>query len=174
MILWLVGMMGTGKTSAGRRAASDLGVTFVDLDQAIEEKHGATIAEIWKADGETRLRILESEVISEIAEEKGGNGFDSIVATGGGAVLLTENVNAMRSSGVVVWLDATADTLAVRVKTGPERPLLAVADDPLTVLSRLMEERQGIYHDSSDYRIPVDMVDVGGVAQKIKEIWKNF
>ena len=99
--LWLIGMMGSGKTTVGELIAGETGLTFMDTDSLIETEQGRSIGSIWEAEGQESFRDLESEQINGIATA----GQDCVVATGGGAVLRLENIAAMRRCGTVVWLD---------------------------------------------------------------------
>lgn len=175
MILWLIGMMGAGKTSAGRLVASELDIGFVDVDEWVEEKSGRTIADIWESLGETEFRILESEAISAIVEARGGPGDpDLIAAAGGGSILQPGNVTAMKSSGVLVWLDAAPETAAARIGNDHGRPLVDSVADPSTALARLSEERRSRYADASNYRVAVDQLGVVEVAEAVRELWNRL
>lgn len=174
MIMWLVGMMGTGKTSVGRQVASDLGVDFVDVDRFIEEKHARSISEIWRESGEIEFRRLESAAISEIANAGSGSDQDSIIATGGGAVLSGGNVRAMKSVGILIWLDASVATLAGRLGGSRDRPLLGGVSDPDLVLSTLAEEREETYKTVADHRVEVDDRVASEVAEVVKGIWTTL
>ncbi len=159
--IWLVGVMGAGKTTTGRLAASLLGVPFRDTDELIESQAGMKISEIWARDGEEGFRALESAVIASLA------GSDGIVATGGGAVLDPDNRRAM--TGVVVWLTASPQTVADRVDSAG-RPLLAgsgVTERVATVLA----EREAIYLDLATDVVATDGLDEDAVAERIARLW---
>ena len=137
--LYLVGMMGAGKSAVGRPLADALGYRFVDADTVLEGAAGRTIPEIFASEGEAQFRQLETAVLGQIS------GWHSlVVATGGGVVTRPENWGHMRQ-GVVVWLDAPAQLLLTRLgsDTTP-RPLLQ-ADDPGSRLRQLLAERQPLY-----------------------------
>ncbi|MFN4867865.1 MAG: shikimate kinase [Cyanobium sp.] len=137
--LYLVGMMGAGKSAVGRPLADALGYRFVDADTVLEGAAGRTIPEIFASEGEAQFRQLETAVLGEIS------GWHSlVVATGGGVVTRPENWGHMRQ-GVVVWLDAPAEQLRARLGSDPTpRPLLQ-ADDPGSRLRQLLTERQPLY-----------------------------
>ena len=115
----LVGMMGAGKSSVGRRLAARLGVPFVDADVEIEKAAGMTISEIFAAHGEPYFRAGETRVIARLLE-----GGPQVLATGGGAFMNADTRAAIRAKGISVWLRATLDVLNRRIKRRGDRPLL--------------------------------------------------
>jgi len=137
--LYLVGMMGAGKSAVGRPLADALGYRLVDADTVLEAAAGCTIAEIFANDGEEKFRQLETTVLGQIS------GWHSlVVATGGGVVTRAENWGHLRQ-GVVVWLDAPAPQLLARLGRDPTpRPLLQAAD-PAGRLQQLLAERAPLY-----------------------------
>ena len=137
--IYLIGMMGAGKSAVGRPLAEALGYRFLDADDALEQVAGRTIPEIFSTDGEAGFRELETAVLGQIA------GWHSlVVATGGGVVTRPENWGHMRQ-GVVVWLDAPAPLLLQRLRAdSTPRPLLQ-AGDPRARLSELLAQRQPLY-----------------------------
>jgi len=141
----LVGMMGSGKSSIGRRLALVLELPFIDADAEIETAAGMTIEEIFRDRGEPYFRLGEERVIRRILQ----NG-PQIVSTGGGAVLSAQTRAAIAQSGVSIWLDAPVDLLLQRVSRRDNRPLLKT-EDPRAVLERLLSER-GKYYAEADLR----------------------
>ena len=135
----LVGMMGAGKSSVGRRLAARLGVPFVDADVEIEKAAGMTISEIFAAHGEPYFRAGETRVIARLLD-----GGPAVVATGGGAFMREETRDRIRSKAVSLWLKADADIIMKRVKRRADRPLLQTAD-PAATVGRLIEEREPVY-----------------------------
>ena len=145
--LYLVGMMGAGKSAVGRPLAEALGYRFLDADTALEQVAGRSIPDLFAAEGEAGFRDLETQVISGIAQW-----HSLVVATGGGIVLRPENWGVMRQ-GVVIWLDAPEPLLLERLRHDPTpRPLLQ-SEDPAGRLSQLLEQRRPLY-DQADLRIP--------------------
>jgi shikimate kinase len=139
--IFLVGMMGAGKTSVGRVLAKRLGKTFYDSDHVIEERTGVKIPVIFEIEGEAGFRARESAVIDEITA------LDEIVlATGGGAVLSEKNRGYLKSRGTVVYLRATAKDLLNRTRHDRNRPLLQTTD-PRARLAELYEERDPLYRE---------------------------
>jgi shikimate kinase len=136
----LVGMMGAGKSTIGRRLSARLHLPFLDADNEIELAHaGMTIPEIFAAYGEPYFRDGEARVIARLLE-----GGPAVLATGGGAFMREETRNRIRDKAVSVWLKADADTIMRRVKRRADRPLLQTPD-PAATIGRLIEEREPIY-----------------------------
>ena len=140
--LYLVGMMGSGKTSTGRPLAERLGYGFVDADAVIEQAAGCSIPEIFERDGEAGFRSLESQVLSAISQR-----HSLVVATGGGVVTQPENWGLLHS-GIVIWLDVVPEQLLQRLKADSTvRPLLQTAD-PEAALNALLNERRSLYAEA--------------------------
>jgi shikimate kinase len=136
----LVGMMGAGKSTIGRRLASRLRLPFLDADTEIELAHaGMTIPEIFAAHGEPYFRDGEARVIARLLD----NG-PVVLATGGGAFLREETRNRIRDKAVSIWLKAEADIIMRRVKRRADRPLLKTVD-PAGTVERLIGEREPFY-----------------------------
>jgi shikimate kinase/3-dehydroquinate synthase len=135
----LVGMMGSGKTSVGRRLAERLDLPFADADAAIETAAGMNIPEIFAQRGETEFRLGERRVIARLLAEE-----PKVLATGGGAFMAEETRARIREHGVSVWLKADPEVLMKRVRKRSNRPLLKTAD-PEATLRRLLEERTPTY-----------------------------
>lgn len=137
----LVGMMGVGKSSVGRRLAAALHCPFVDADDAIEESAHMTIPEIFDSFGEDYFRDGERRVIARLIEE---NESCKVIATGGGAFCNDETRALILDKAIAVWLDSDIDTLVERTSRKDNRPLLREGD-PREILTRLREERQVAY-----------------------------
>jgi shikimate kinase len=165
--IWLVGMMGSGKTTSGRIAAATLGIGFTDIDGIVEEEDGRTISEIWEAEGEAGFRKREAAAVAIAARH------DGIVATGGGSVIDLSNRQLMSSTGPVVWLDIS--TRAALARLGEEtttRPLLG-GSDPNEALERLDAERRPIYRLMATHHIECDGREPEAVAAEIEAIWRG-
>lgn len=160
--LWLIGMMGSGKTTVGRLVAESIGRRFVDLDTVIAERSARTVDAMMR-DDEARFRRAEVDAVVEVA------GQPVVVATGGGVVLDGGSVARMRASGLVVWLEVGVRVLTERVGDGAGRPLLG--DDPVGALERILGEREALYREAADA-----VVDAGGepsaVAARVCSVWE--
>lgn len=135
----LVGLMGVGKSSVGRRLASALGLPFCDADTEVEAAAGRSIPEIFAALGEPAFRDGERRVISRLLE-----GPPHVLATGGGAFMSPETRELIKSRAVSVWLKADLDVLAQRLGRKDSRPLL-IGKDPMEVLRAQAEARYPVY-----------------------------
>ena len=135
----LVGMMGAGKSTIGRRLAARLQLPFSDADTEIETAHRMTIPEIFQNYGEPYFRDGEARVIARILE-----GRPVVLATGGGAFMREETRNRIRDKAVSIWLKADVDIIMKRVKRRADRPLLQT-EDPAATVSRLLEAREPVY-----------------------------
>ncbi len=160
----LVGMMGAGKTSVGKRVARRLGWQHVDADHCIEARAGRTIPEIFAADGEAGFRRIETDTLDDILRRA----ERTVVSTGGGAVLAPDNRTLLRARATVVWLRARPETLLQRVRGGKGRPLLA--DDPVGSLRRLDAERRPAYADAAHVVVDVDGLTTDQVADVVVAI----
>jgi shikimate kinase len=138
----LVGMMGAGKSSIGRRLAARLGIPFIDADAEIEAAAGMTIEEIFADYGEASFRSGETRVIARLLEAG-----PQVLATGGGAFMHPETRAVIRRNGVSVWLKADFDVLLRRVKRRSDRPLLKTTD-PAETLRKLLADRDPIYAEA--------------------------
>lgn len=151
--IWLTGFMGTGKSRLARPLATALGWDALDVDALIQQRTGDSITAIFERGGEAAFRVIESEIIAEVAQRS-----NIVVATGGGAILAEANRALMRERGYVVCLEARPDTIAARIRQSgasvSERPLLTGAD-PLTRIAALKEARQPLYAQA-DFVIHTD------------------
>ncbi len=146
----MVGLMGCGKSSIGRRLAITLGLPFIDADDEIERAALKSIPEIFADHGEAYFRDGERKVIKRLL----GNG-PQVLATGGGAFMNAETRAAIKADGISVWLRADLDVLMRRVAKRDNRPLLK-ADDPVAVMKSLMDQRYPVYAEAD---ITVDSRD---------------
>ena len=168
--LYLVGMMGSGKTSTGRPLAERLGYGFVDADAVIEQVAGCTISEIFERDGEEEFRSLETQVMRSISER-----HSLVVATGGGVVTRTENWGMMHQ-GIVIWLDVERRQLLERLQSDTtQRPLL-MTGDPAETLDEILKQRRPLY-DEADLTVVIESesadVVADGIIQLLPELIKD-
>ena len=146
----LVGMMGVGKSTVGRRLASALELPFVDSDDELVARTGRTVAEIFAADGEPAFRVLEAEVMADLLASDRA----TVIAAAGGAVLAPATRAWLRERSTVVWLRAPVDVLVERTSGGTHRP--ALADDPRATLERMEDDRSAVYAEVADVVIDAD------------------
>lgn len=142
--VYLVGMMGAGKTTVGRKLSKATGCDFVDLDQQIEAATGVSVATIFEIEGEAGFRQREMQALIQAAMQG-----QLIVATGGGAILNPLNRVRMQGSGLVVYLHASPTMLYTRTRHDKNRPLLQVAD-PLARITQLTLRRDPLYREVAD------------------------
>lgn len=142
--IFLVGLMGAGKTTVGRLLARHLGKTFIDADQELEARTGVRIPVIFELEGEAGFREREAALLAELVQRR-----DIVLATGGGAVLRPENRALLAKNGIVVYLDAAVDDLYARTRHDRNRPLLQTAD-PRARLKELHESRDPLYREIAD------------------------
>ena len=138
-LICLVGMMGAGKTTVGKRLARRLGWAFVDSDRELEARLGVSIPTIFDLEGEAGFRRRESELVQELALRRG-----TILATGGGAILDPENRRVLHEQAHVVYLRATVQDLWLRLRRDTTRPLLR-APDPRARIEALVRDREPLY-----------------------------
>ena len=161
--IFLVGPMGSGKTTIGRQLAKQLNLTFFDSDHEIENRTGANIPLIFELEGEDGFRKRETAMIDELT------GKDNIVlATGGGAVLAAENRNMLRQRGHVIYLSASIEQLWERTRLDKNRPLLQT-DNPKEKITLLLEQRDPLYREVAD-----SIIDTGNgnLKSTLKQIQK--
>lgn len=163
MNIVLIGLMGSGKSAVGRLLAERLGRPFIDTDQWIEEQAGRTIADLFETQGEAAFREREAQVIAAVAARDG-----QVIATGGGAVLRLENREALRRTGLVIWLDAPPEALYHRARTqGLERRPLLAGPNPLGRLRALAESRAGAYQAAAHLRVKTDSKLPAAIVEEI-------
>jgi len=138
----LVGMMGAGKSTIGRRLAARLRLPFLDADIEIEAAASMTIPEIFAAHGEPYFRDGEARVIARLLDSG-----PAVIATGGGAFMREETRNLIRAKAISIWLKADADVIMKRIKRRADRPLLQT-EDPAATVSRLLEAREPVYQSA--------------------------
>jgi len=153
--IYLIGLMGAGKTTVGRRLARLLSRPFIDTDQALEKRTGVSVSHIFEIEGEHGFREREANLLAEVSRAPGGGGRGAVIATGGGIVLRESNRHLMRR-GLVIYLRAPLELLCERLQGCQTRPLLS-APDPQSKIAQLLEERGPLYTAEAHL-----IVDVGG------------
>jgi len=168
--LYLVGMMGAGKTTIGRLIARRMKMRFVDGDHEIERRCGVKVPLIFEIEGEPGFRAREAQVLAELTALEG-----IVLATGGGAVLAEDNRRRLAARGTVVYLCARPEDLYERVRQDRNRPLLATPD-PLGRLRELYAERDPLYRAVADLVIDTGRQSVQalarGLVEQLAERWK--
>ena len=162
--IFLVGPMGAGKTSIGRRLAAETGRAFRDSDRALSERTGVSVAEIFEREGEAGFRRRERALLEELTREP-----ETVLATGGGAVLDAANRRCLGARGVVVYLHAAPAAQWRRLRADRTRPLLAVAD-PNRELERLFAERHPLYQELCDHRLDTDGLGVREACARLRRL----
>jgi shikimate kinase len=169
-LVYIIGFMGSGKSTAGKKLAASLGWTFIDLDRKIEEKAGKTIPQIFAQDGEEQFRKIESDVLKSVKDET-----ETIVSTGGGTPCHGENMEIMLETGLTVYLKMTPEQLTKRLleSTG-ERPLIKnIPDDQLF---GFIEKKLGVrekWYNRANIIIEGTNLDIGRLSSFIKADYVN-
>ena len=161
--IYLIGLMGAGKSTAGRLLAQTMGREFYDSDDEIVKRTGASIPTIFEIEGEAGFREREQRMIAELCAKK-----SVILGTGGGAILREANREALKNTGWVVYLSTSPERLINRTRYDKNRPLLQTAN-PLSVLTQLYEVRHPIYQDLADIVITTGAGHVTHVVAHIIE-----
>lgn len=162
--VFLIGPMGAGKTTVGRKLAEQLGCSFFDSDHCIEERCGADIPWIFDIEGEAGFRQREIQIIDELSQKQG-----IVLATGGGAILHAENRQHLAARGTVVYLRASINQQLKRTYKDKNRPLLQTAD-PKKTLVRLFKERDPLYQSIADLIIETD----GKTSKRVLKMTMDF
>lgn len=162
----LIGLMGCGKSSIGRRLAKKTGMPLVDLDDVIVEEAGLSIPEIFAAHGEEYFRDLEGVALANHLGQR------VILASGGGVVLRKTNRKLLKSHPPVIWLKASPEFIAARIAGDPNRPLIA-GQDALARLTALAEERYPLYEECADLVIERESMDKDEITEKIIKYLKK-
>ena len=162
--IFLVGMMGAGKTSVGRVLAKRLQKTFYDSDHVIEDRTGVKIPLIFEIEGEPGFRVRESAVVDELTALR-----DIVLATGGGAVLSERNRDRLRTRGTVVYLRASVRDLLNRTRHDKNRPLLQAAD-PRTRLTELYEKRDPLYRELAHVTVDTGNQSIASLINRLCQL----
>ncbi len=145
--IYLIGLMGAGKTTIGRQLAKALQLPFYDSDKAIEEQTGVDIPTIFEYEGEEGFRLREQNMIKELTQISG-----IVLATGGGVILREQNRKVLKKNGFVIYLQCSVDKIVQRTKRDTQRPLL-FTDNPRERIEKLFLERDELYLSCADFII---------------------
>src|SRR5690606_9473872 len=162
--IFLVGPMGAGKTTVGRRLAQLCRLRFVDSDHEIERRCGVDIPYVFEKEGEAGFRKREAQAIAELSGESG-----IVLATGGGAILDAQNRQLLAARGVVVYLHASVDQQLARTQRSGTRPLLRQAADRREVLENLFRTRDPLYREIADLIVSTDARSARCVVREIAD-----
>lgn len=165
--IFLIGLMGAGKSTIGRQLARELGKQFRDSDSEIEKRTGVSIDVIFDIEGEQGFRRRETGLLRELVDERG-----IVLATGGGAVLASENRQLLRDNGMIIYLKASAEHLAGRVRLDRRRPLLQ-SGDKLAKIRELMTQREPVYQQLADMVVETNNRSVPRVVREISKMIKE-
>src|SRR5512134_3786225 len=161
--IFLVGMMGAGKTTVGRQLARRLGKTFFDTDHEIQKRTGVSIPTIFEIEGEGGFRRRESAVLAALASLE-----DAVLATGGGIVIAPDNRRLLKERGTVVYLRAAVDDLFARTRHDRTRPLLQT-EDPRARLDELFAARDPLYREVADIIIDTSRQSVQTLVRQLEK-----
>lgn len=160
----LIGYMGCGKTTLGKKTAQAMKYRFVDTDDLVEEKEGCSISELFRDKGEPYFRKCETAVLQSLCAQKSG----MIIASGGGLPLIEENAELLHRLGTVIYLKAEEATLVHRLKNDTKRPLLATENLQEKVHQMLLL-REPVYEKVADHIIQVDALSIYELINKIEQ-----
>jgi len=166
--IFLIGPMGAGKSTIGKRLAKTLQKTFLDSDHQIEARTGVDIPTIFDIEGEAGFRKRESAVIDELTQDS-----NLVLATGGGAILSEENRQHLMSRGIVIYLQTSVSQQLARTRHDRNRPLLAT-EDPEAKLTELMNIRAPLYQDIADIIVSTDHRHSNQVCKEIQNNLQEF
>ena len=162
--IFLIGPMGAGKSTIGRALAKELHCDFYDSDQVIEQRTGADLAWIFDIEGEEGFRKREQQVIEELTQLQG-----IVLATGGGAIIMTENRNALAARGTVIYLKTSLDMQYKRTKRAAKRPLLRTENVKQTI-DKLWEQREPLYNEIADLSFDTDSLSLRAIVNEIDKL----
>lgn len=159
--IYLVGLMGAGKTTIGRQLAKALAVPFYDSDKAIEERTGVDIPTIFEFEGEEGFRDREQKMIQELTQMQG-----IVLATGGGVILREQNRNLLIKNGFIVYLQCSIERILERTRRDTQRPLLRT-ENPRERIETLFAQREPLYLACADYKVDTGIMQSKEVVEQI-------
>lgn len=161
--LFIIGYMGTGKSTVAKYLSEKHGWDVLEIDEMIVQQEGMSIADIFKTHGEEHFRDIESSLIKDICLQK-----NKVVSCGGGVVLRSQNVDAMKKSGIIVLLSASPETILERVKDDTNRPLLQ-GNKTIGSLREMMEKRREKYENAADIIVRTDGKEIVEICNELIE-----
>ena len=161
--IFLIGYMGTGKSSVAKFLSNKWGWNVLEMDEMLVQQEGMSISDIFKTYGEEYFRDAESNLIQEICMQE-----DKVVSCGGGVVLRSQNVEMMKQGGTIVLLTASPETILERVKDDTTRPLLQ-GNMTIAFLSEMMEKRREKYEKAADVMVQTDGKQIAEICKEIIE-----
>ena len=164
----LVGPMGSGKTTVGRRLADELNLDFFDSDHEITDKTGVSIEHIFDIEGEEGFRVRESQMLNDLYQKTG-----AVIATGGGIILRSENRAILQQSGIVVYLVSSIEQLLKRTAKSNNRPILEKSLDREKTIRDILNEREAFYRQVATFEIDTTGRRLNEVIDAIKQYVQN-
>jgi len=165
--IYLIGLMGAGKTTIGRQLAKALKLPFYDSDKAIEESTGVDISTIFEFEGEEGFRDREQKMIQQLTQKRG-----IVLATGGGAILREQNRKLLKENGFIVYLQCSVERILERTRRDSQRPLLQT-DNPKERIESLFAQREPLYLSCADYKIDTGAMQSKTVVNHILEKYRS-
>ncbi|MGZ5577964.1 MAG: shikimate kinase AroK [Methylobacter sp.] len=166
--IYLVGLMGAGKTTIGRQLAKALKLPFYDSDKAIEERTGVDIPTIFEFEGEEGFRDREQKMIQQLTQMRG-----IVLATGGGAILREENRRLLKENGFIVYLQCSVERILERTRRDTQRPLLRT-DNPRERIQNLFVQREPLYLECADFKIDTGTIQSKEVVNRILDAYQSM
>ena len=160
MNIVLIGFMGCGKTTIGRKLAVRLGYRFIDTDYQIEKEQDVRVKEIFAKSGETHFRALETDLLQRLTKTN-----NTIVATGGGILTTSGNMDIVRKIGKSIYLKACVEDIFERISRNDKRPMLQT-ENPLETVIALLDKRQ-VHYEQADYIINTGSLRMGNIVSQI-------
>lgn len=166
--IYLIGLMGAGKTTIGRQLARALKLPFYDSDKSIEESTGVDISTIFEFEGEEGFRDREQKMLQQLTQMRG-----IVLATGGGVILREENRRLLKANGFIVYLQCSVDRILERTRRDSQRPLLNTVN-PRDRIETLLAERKPLYLSCSDFTIDTGVLQSKAVVNEILEKYQSL
>lgn len=163
--IYLIGMMGSWKTTVGKKVAREMNINFIDIDLEIEKESKMTIVKMFNLLGEQKFRSEETRILKKVSKLSG-----NIVSTGGGIIIQSENRNILKETGYTIFLYASPGVLASRIKNSTKRPVLNSSIPMTEQFSQIWEYRKEWYHSTANYTIETDELNSNEVSEIICDL----